>query len=181
MNKLQTITELGKISQAAKAKGKKVALVHGVFDILHQGHILLFEKAKKISDVLIVGLDCDENATNIKGKSRPFNTFEGRLLLLKHIDIVDYVFEISSFKDVKDLNTFFSDIYKTIKPTMIVTNIHAGKYGDAKKRQALKSGIEFVHVDSFTNKQSVRFIELFESLAKNYEDTFDKSSKRING
>ena len=43
-----------------KFKNKKVGLCHGVFDLLHIGHIKHFEQAKKIVDVLVVSITSDK-------------------------------------------------------------------------------------------------------------------------
>ena len=52
-----------------KLKGKKFSLVHGVFDLLHIGHIRHFEEAKKFSDLLVVSITADKYVN--KGPSKP--------------------------------------------------------------------------------------------------------------
>ncbi len=56
---------------------KKIVLVTGGFDPLHSGHIAYFESAKKLGDILIIGLNSDEWLTRKKG--RPFMRWEDRL------------------------------------------------------------------------------------------------------
>ena len=48
MSKIHNLKSLAKISQNLRKKGKKIVLCHGVFDLLHVGHIKHFKKAKKI-------------------------------------------------------------------------------------------------------------------------------------
>ena len=60
----------------------KVVLVTGGFDPLHSGHIDYFREAKKLGDVLVVGINSDEWLTRKKG--RPFMPLKNALLLLNH-------------------------------------------------------------------------------------------------
>lgn len=64
---------------------------NGCFDILHIGHIELFKYAKSLGDKLIVGIDSDNRIKQLKGKNRPINTQQYRLLLLKSIRYIDDV------------------------------------------------------------------------------------------
>ena len=72
-----------------KLNGQKTVLCHGVFDLLHLGHIKHFEEAKKKCDILIVSLTCDKFV--FKGPDRPkFNQNE-RMEALAALQIVDFV------------------------------------------------------------------------------------------
>ena len=53
-DKIKTLEELQVITSDLKSKGKKVVHCHGVFDLLHIGHIKYFEEAKSFGDVLVV-------------------------------------------------------------------------------------------------------------------------------
>ena len=50
---------------------KKIIFTNGCFDILHLGHLKLLNEAKKLGDILIVGLNSDNSIKNLKGKNRP--------------------------------------------------------------------------------------------------------------
>ena len=54
----------------------KTVWVNGCFDILHRGHIELFEYAKTLGARLVVGIDSDEKVKIDKGESRPYNNQE---------------------------------------------------------------------------------------------------------
>ena len=58
-----------KIVTSLKKRGKKIVLCHGVFDLLHIGHLNYFKKAKLLGDVLIVSVT-DDKFVN-KGPGRP--------------------------------------------------------------------------------------------------------------
>jgi D-beta-D-heptose 7-phosphate kinase/D-beta-D-heptose 1-phosphate adenosyltransferase len=51
----------------------RIVFVNGCFDIIHRGHVELFEFAKSCGDYLVVALDTDDRVRNSKGDSRPFN------------------------------------------------------------------------------------------------------------
>ena len=58
---------------------------NGCFDLLHRGHIELFNYAKSIGLWLKVGLDSDEMVRKAKGVGRPLNTLEDRKFLVNSI------------------------------------------------------------------------------------------------
>lgn len=65
----------------------RVVIVSGGFDPIHSGHIHHFKEAKKLGDILIVGLNSDEWLTRKKGK--PFMPLEERLAVIKELRMVD--------------------------------------------------------------------------------------------
>ncbi len=68
----------------------QTVMVFGTFDILHLGHIYLFEQAKKIAKKLIVIVARDNNVKKIK-KQLPWHSEKERLKLLKQIKLIDEV------------------------------------------------------------------------------------------
>lgn len=66
-----------------------LGLCHGVFDILHAGHLAHFQYAKKKADKLVVSLTSDKYVK--KGIQKPYNNLEKRLELISALSIVDYV------------------------------------------------------------------------------------------
>jgi D-glycero-beta-D-manno-heptose 1-phosphate adenylyltransferase len=74
-----------------KVIGKTVAFTNGVFDILHQGHILSLSQAAAAADFLIVGLNADASVKRLKGDSRPVNNQYARALLIASLVMVDLV------------------------------------------------------------------------------------------
>ena len=70
----------------------KIVLVTGGFDPLHSGHIEYFTEAKKLGDILVVGINSDEWLTRKKG--RPFMPFEERATILEKMEMVDYVYGV---------------------------------------------------------------------------------------
>ena len=70
-------------------KNKKVILCHGVFDLLHMGHINYFHAAKKIGDILVVSVTSDEYVN--KGPGRPAFKIRDRVKFLREINCIDFI------------------------------------------------------------------------------------------
>lgn len=70
---------------------KKIVFTNGCFDILHYGHVSYLEKARKLGDVLIVGLNSDASVRRLKGKERPINPQDDRAFILASLACVSYV------------------------------------------------------------------------------------------
>ncbi len=81
---------------------KRIVMVSGGFDPLHGGHINLLESAKKLGDVLVVGLNSDDWLFRKKGK--PFMDFWQRLDIMANLKMVDHVVP---FDDDDDTATQF--------------------------------------------------------------------------
>ena len=86
MSKIFEIKDLKKIIKNNK---KKTVLCHGVFDVLHHGHIKYFEEAKKKGEILIVSIT-DDKFVN-KGFGRPYFKFKIRAETIAALSVVDYV------------------------------------------------------------------------------------------
>ena len=68
---------------------EKVSLVTGGFDPIHSGHIRYFERAKDLSNYLVVGLNTNEWLTKKKGQY--FLPWKERAEVIRHLDMVDAV------------------------------------------------------------------------------------------
>tara|TARA_Y100000741_G_scaffold145778_1_gene110037 strand:- start:2369 stop:3886 length:1518 start_codon:yes stop_codon:yes gene_type:complete len=119
MLKIKPLKELKKTVSSLKSKGKKIVLCHGVFDLIHLGHIKYFNAAKKYGDVLVVSITIDKFVN--KGIGRPFFNHNNRAEVLAALDAVDYVTfgeKASSLDIIKELkpNFYAKGIeYKDIK------------------------------------------------------------------
>ncbi|WP_316355816.1 PfkB family carbohydrate kinase [Candidatus Neptunichlamydia sp. REUL1] len=88
-NKLKTFEELEKLLEADKKEGEKIVHCHGVFDLLHPGHIRHFKEAKKQGTKLIVSITPDRFVN--KGPGRPAFNEALRAETLASLNCVDYV------------------------------------------------------------------------------------------
>ena len=66
---------------------KRIVLVTGGFDPLHSGHIAYFNAAKKLGDILIVGVNSDDWLTQKKGRS--FMPIHERVTIVENLSVVD--------------------------------------------------------------------------------------------
>lgn len=100
--KHKSLSELAAIVDELKKQKKKVVLTNGCFDLLHAGHIRLFQTSRQMGDVLIVALDDDVSVQKLKGVGRPVLTARERVRILSAFDSVDYVtiFETSRLSEV---------------------------------------------------------------------------------
>lgn len=71
--------------------GDEIVFTNGCFDILHKGHVSLLRQAKRLGDVLVVGINSDRSVRALKGEGRPVNTEADRTELLAGLEAVDYV------------------------------------------------------------------------------------------
>ena len=90
----------------------KIVYVNGCFDLLHLGHLETLRFAKKLGDLLVVGVNSDESVKRIKGDSRPVQGLETRMAVLRALDFVDVV---CSFDDDTPLEQI-----KKVSPNLIV-------------------------------------------------------------
>jgi D-beta-D-heptose 7-phosphate kinase/D-beta-D-heptose 1-phosphate adenosyltransferase len=75
---------------------------NGCFDIVHIGHLRLFNYAKSLGTKLIVGIDCDSRIKTNKNPNRPINNQEHRIEFLKHIKEIDDVVLFCDDDDLKN-------------------------------------------------------------------------------
>ena len=146
-SKIKTLKQLIPIVETLKFNNKKIITTNGVFDILHLGHVKYLEEARKMGDVLIVGVNTDKSVKQNKGDKRPINDEKSRLGVLAALESVDYVFLF----DEKDPRSWLNKI----KP-----NIHV-KAGDYKLNQIIEKSI----VEKNSGKVVISKVE------KNYSTT----------
>ena len=91
----------------------KVIFTNGCFDILHRGHLELFQFARTLGDKLIVGIDSDVKVRRDKGFGRPINNVEERMFMLESIKWID---EVYVFQDTRGLEM----LVKNISPDIMV-------------------------------------------------------------
>ena len=70
---------------------RHIVLTSGCFDILHGGHVAYLEQARRLGDVLIVGVNTDGSIRRLKGPGRPINTLTERLSVLAGLGCIDHL------------------------------------------------------------------------------------------
>ena len=105
-NKILEIKNLKKLRN--KFTKKKIVLCHGVFDLLHIGHISYFKSAKKYGNILVVSVTNDKFVN--KGPGRPAFSINNRLKFLQEIECIDYLYtsnDLTAEKVIKNLKPNF--------------------------------------------------------------------------
>ncbi len=80
---------------AARARGERIVLTNGCFDLLHPGHIAVLEAARAHGDRLVVALNDDESVRRLKGDGRPLCPLMHRAAVLAALSAVDWVVPFS--------------------------------------------------------------------------------------
>jgi cytidyltransferase-like protein len=128
---------------------KKIVLVTGGFDPLHSGHLEYFQEAKKLGDILVVGVNSDEWLTRKKGSA--FMPLRERINLIRNLKMVDFAI---SFDDTD--GTAKHAIFKTWQSYPHNTIVFANG-GDRTSKNILEMEttipkVEFVFGVGGTNK-----------------------------
>lgn len=74
-----------------KLHQQKIVFTNGCFDVLHFGHVHYLLEAKKLGDILVVGLNSDDSVRRLKGQTRPINGEKERAFVLASLAFVDYI------------------------------------------------------------------------------------------
>jgi rfaE bifunctional protein kinase chain/domain/rfaE bifunctional protein nucleotidyltransferase chain/domain len=137
--KILNSSSLEKNIKKLKIDKKKIVLCHGVFDLLHVGHLKHLEEAKKFGDILIVSITCDKFVN--KGPGKPFFNEKKRLYAISTLQMVDYVI-LSQAQTAEE-------IIKKVKPDFYVKGPDYKKHKQDVTRQILK---EMTQVKKFKGK-----------------------------
>lgn len=141
-NIFQNYKEIQETVNQLKSDHKKIVFTNGVFDIIHRGHIEYLNEAKRLGDVLIVGLNSDKSVKAIKGEKRPIVNQQNRSYVLANLKPVDFVVMFD------EDNPFM--LIKSILPHVLV------KGGDWEEDRII--GADIVKKNGGTVK-SIKYIE----------------------
>jgi rfaE bifunctional protein nucleotidyltransferase chain/domain len=129
-------------------KPKIVGFTNGCFDILHVGHIKLFEYLKNKSDKVIIGIDSDRRVKELKGPTRPINNEQDRKLMLESLSFVDEVIIFDSARELENL------VKKTSPDIMVIGSDYRDKHvvgGEHAKK------IEFFEkIDGYSTTKTIQ-------------------------
>jgi len=126
--------------------------LNGTFDVLHYGHIHLFQTARNLypNTIVRVGLDTDERIRQMKGATRPINTLIHRVKFLQSIRYIDEVVTFSTDDELRELMAIFSPHIMVIgddyRDRTIIGEEHVGRvvyverYGDLSSTKIINGG-----------------------------------------
>lgn len=110
MKKRVSKQEFAEIREELRRQNKKVVLCHGVFDLIHPGHIQHFQEAKSLGDVLAVSVTAAKYVR--KGPGRPYFNDQLRMESLAAIECIDYVLLSEGYT--------VEDIIEAVQPDLYV-------------------------------------------------------------
>lgn len=110
--KMYQLDELCPLVEAWRARGLRVALTNGCFDLLHAGHVRLLEDSAAQSDRLIVALNSDASVERLKGKKRPLMPQAQRIAVLSALECVDAVVVFGEDTPLK--------VIEAIRPSLLI-------------------------------------------------------------
>ena len=178
---------LNKIIFSLKKKKKYIGLCHGVFDLLHLGHINHFKEAKENCDVLIVSVTADKFVH--KGPGRPAFNQQQRVESLSALECIDYVTISNNPSSVEIINKIKPNIYfkgpdykntklDITKKILLENNAIRKNKGKVFITRSFKYSSSTL-LNSFTQTLSEQEKILANKIKKNY--SFDRIKKIIQG
>ena len=167
-NKIVSFENLIKISKLKRSRNKKIVLCHGVFDLLHIGHIKHLQAAKTFGDILIVTITPDKFVQ--KGPNRPAFNSQLRLEALQALECIDYV----------SINKWMTatDTIKLLKPHIYCKGPDYKKkendvtkkiYDEEKAINSIKGSIKFTSDISYSSSNLLNnFFNIYTDKQKKY-------------
>jgi rfaE bifunctional protein nucleotidyltransferase chain/domain len=108
-SKVKSLDEIEVVAKRLRAKGRTITLCHGVFDLLHVGHLRHLRVARGFGDTLIVSITADEFVQ--KGPGRPVFQSMLRAEMLAALEIVDYVVVVDDLSAEPILDAVKPNVY----------------------------------------------------------------------
>jgi D-beta-D-heptose 7-phosphate kinase / D-beta-D-heptose 1-phosphate adenosyltransferase len=112
---ISTTTALQAYCDRYRREGRTIVFTNGCFDILHSGHVTYLEAAKKLGDILIVGVNTDASIKRLKGMHRPINPLSDRVKVLSALSSIDHVIAFGTESDDTPI-----PVIKEIRPDIFV-------------------------------------------------------------
>lgn len=170
--KIKTPDELVKIVARLKKEGKKVVQCHGVFELVHPGHLYHFEAARKEGDVLIVSVTADEFVN--RGPGRPIFPAPVRAKTLAALEIVDFVTINHQFTAVELLKKIKPNIYfKDKEYESALQDPNRNLYKEAQAVKSVGGEIKFSYTPTFSSTKFLKnYFDIYSQEVKNFLKDF---------
>ncbi len=113
--RLVTPTQLSLVKKTALAKHKTIVYTAGAWDMLHVGQVRYLHEAKKLADILVVGVSSNQTVSTLKGPNRPILDELIRAEMLSYLRFVDLVTIIPQMSSQPTIAALQPDIFVTVK------------------------------------------------------------------
>lgn len=166
--KIKSIDELSKILETLRRDGKRIVQCHGVFDLIHPGHIKHLESAKKQGDVLVVTITRDRYVR--KGPGRPIFNEVLRAETLASLEIVDYVSLVDDYTASECIKALKPDVYAKGQDYQDKDNDLTGKiYEEEEALRSINGKLYFSNEISFSSSNLInQFLDVYPPEIKAY-------------
>ena len=111
ITKIVSLDQLRTRAEELRANGKKLVATNGCFDLLHAGHVRYLQAARALGDALVVGVNGDDAARQLKGPGRPLNPERDRAEVLAALACVDWVAIFHDTRAVRFLESAAPAVY----------------------------------------------------------------------
>lgn len=91
MGQVIGISKIDEALKASRSENKKIVFTNGCFDLLHVGHVRYLNSARKLGDLLVVGVNSDRSVKSLKGPTRPIQQENDRAEIIAALGSVDFV------------------------------------------------------------------------------------------
>ena len=189
-NKIISFNEIEKKLAKLKKKNKLIVHCHGVFDLLHPGHLMHFKSAKKFGDILIVSVTSDKFVN--KGFNRPYFDINTRIKMISEMSIIDFVCESNFPSAVEVINKIKPNIYcKGPDYKSLKDDYSKNILNENKAIKLIKGKIKFTNDESFSssklitnsfleNNEQTKYLKKVQNLFRNEKNkNFDKKLKKL--
>jgi len=173
--KIVPLAELPATLQPHRQANRRIVHCHGVFDLLHIGHIRYFEQARSFGDVLVVTLTPDVYVD--KGDRRPAFTEQLRAEAIASLGVVDYV-AVNRWPTAEEtLRTLRPHIYVKGSDFKSVDSDRTGKLA-AEERVCKELGIDLRFTQDVVFSSTTLINQFFSSFSKELQDYLDLFRRR---
>ncbi len=176
--KIHSLDRLAELVGDARAAGRNIVLAHGVFDLMHLGHIRHLQEARSCGDALVVTLTADRHVN--KGPGRPVFNQQMRAEMIAALEFVDWV-------AINDAPTA-TPILRSLKPSVYVKGIEYAEAADdvtggiIEEREAVEAGggrIHFTDDITFSSSSLInQHLGIYDEELRSYLDGIRTSTLR---
>jgi rfaE bifunctional protein kinase chain/domain/rfaE bifunctional protein nucleotidyltransferase chain/domain len=173
-NKIKRLSTIAKIADRLKKNHKKIILCHGVFDLIHPGHIRYFASAKSHGDILIVTITADAFVN--RGPGRPIFKQELRAEVLSAIEIIDFIAVIKSPSATPAIEAIRPDFYIKGADTKNRSEADLADNFPEEEKALKKTGGKLIFTEDniiFSSSKLIGdYLDVFPPKTKKYLDAF---------
>jgi cytidyltransferase-like protein len=161
--KIVTVPELAALRQ--RLGGQKIVLCHGAFDLVHMGHVLHFEEAASLGDVLVVTITADKYIT--KKRSVSFSE-DYRARQVAALEIVDYVAIVNEPSAVAAIESLRPDVYvKGSEYSNLILDKTANIFREKGLIESYGGRIHFTTGETFSSTKLSHFLQASPEAVQN--------------